>query len=75
MLSSTSWIHNIFHVFLLKLYHHKIDDKNAHEFMQISNLINNNKQWKMKEMVDKTKIKENNIWYQIKWIEWNKKYN
>ena len=43
-LSSTYQIHNIFHVFLLKLYHHKIDDKNAHEFMQVSNLINDDKQ-------------------------------
>ena len=39
-LSSTYQIHNVFYVFLLKLYHHKIDDKDAHEFMQVSNLIN-----------------------------------
>ena len=32
-LSSTYRIHNIFHIFLLKSYHHKADDKNAHEFM------------------------------------------
>ena len=43
-LSSTYRIHNIFHVSLLKLYHHKTDDKDAHEFMQISNLINNDEQ-------------------------------
>ena len=43
-LSSTYRIYNIFHVFLLKLYHHKINDKDAHEFMQILNLINNNEQ-------------------------------
>ena len=40
-LSLTYQIYNIFHIFLLKSYHHKIDDKNAHEFMQILNLINN----------------------------------
>ena len=43
-LLSTYQIHNVFHIFLLKLYYYKIDDKNVHEFMQILNLINNNKQ-------------------------------
>ena len=44
MLSSTYQIHNIFHVFLLKLYHHKVDDKDAHKFMQVLNLINDDEQ-------------------------------
>ena len=44
MLLSTYHIHNIFHIFLLKLYHYKIDDKNAHKFMQVLDLINDNKQ-------------------------------
>ena len=39
-LSSTYRIHNVFHVSLLKSYHHKVGDKNAHEFMQVSDLIN-----------------------------------
>ena len=43
-LSSTYHIHNVFHVFLLKSYHHKVDDKNAHEFMQVLNLINDDEQ-------------------------------
>ena len=29
--------------------------------MQILNLINDDEQWKVKKIVDKTKIKENNI--------------
>ena len=33
-------IHNVFYIFLLKLYYYKTDDKDAHEFMQILNLIN-----------------------------------
>ena len=32
-LLSTYRIYNVFHVFLLKLYHYKADDKDAHEFM------------------------------------------
>ena len=43
-LSSTYQIYNIFHVFLLKSYHHKVNDKNAHEFMQVLNLINDDEQ-------------------------------
>ena len=43
-LSSTYRIHNVFHVSLLKSYHHKTDDKDAHEFIQISNLINDDEQ-------------------------------
>ena len=43
-LSSIYRIYNIFHVFLLKSYYYKIDDKNAHEFMQVLNLINNDEQ-------------------------------
>ena len=43
-LPSTYRIHNVFHIFLLKSYHHKVDDKDAHEFMQASNLINDDEQ-------------------------------
>ena len=60
-LSSTYQIHNVFHIFLLKLYYYKVDDKNVHEFMQVLNLINNDEQWKVKKIVDKMKIRENNI--------------
>ena len=34
-------IHNVFYIFLLKSYHHRVDEKDAHEFIQISNLMNN----------------------------------
>ena len=43
-LSSTYCIHNVFHVFLLKSYYHKIDNKDVHEFMQASDLINDDEQ-------------------------------
>ena len=33
-------IHNIFHVSLLKFYHHRVDVTKAYEFMQVSKLIN-----------------------------------
>ena len=37
-------IHNTFHVSLLKDYHHKENDKHAKQLMQISKLINDEKQ-------------------------------
>ena len=37
-------IHNTFHVSLLKDYHHKKDDKHAKQLMQISELIDDEKQ-------------------------------
>ena len=36
-------VYNVFHIFLLKLYHCKVNDKNAHKFMQVLNLINDDK--------------------------------
>ena len=43
-LSNIYRIHNIFHVFLLKSYRHRVDDKKTKQMMQISNLINDEKQ-------------------------------
>ena len=43
--------------------------------MQVLNLINDDEQWEVKKIVDRTKIRENDIWYQIKWVEWDEKYN
>jgi len=34
-------IHNIFHVLLLKLYLHCVDDKQAKQMLQVSKLIDN----------------------------------
>ena len=60
-LSFTYWIHNVFYVFLLKSYHHRVDDKNAHEFMQTSNLMNDDELWKVKKIVDRIKIRRDDI--------------
>ena len=54
-------IHNIFHVSLLKSYHHKAGGKDAHEFMQVSDLIDDDEQWEVKEIVDKIKIRGDGI--------------
>ena len=67
-------IHNIFYVSLLKSYYHKVDEAKAHEFMQVSKLKNNQKMWKIEKIVDKTK-NEDEIWYQMKWANWDDEYN
>ena len=37
-------IHNIFHVFLLKKYYHRVDDQMTKQMMQTFDLINDKKQ-------------------------------
>ena len=37
-------IYNIFHIFLLESYDHKVDDANANAIMQMSKLIDNDEQ-------------------------------
>ena len=67
-------IHNIFHVSFLKVYHHKNGLQQADAFMQISKFINDEKMWKIKKIVDRAKSK-GHLWYKIKWMSWNEKYN
>ena len=54
-------IHNIFHVSLLKNYHHKESDKHAKQLMQISKLINDEKQWKIENFFDKIDKKKKHL--------------
>ena len=67
-------IHNIFHVFFLKFYYSRVDFEKTKIFMQVFELINDEKQWKIKEIFDKTKNK-NIYYYKMKWINWNDFYN
>ena len=67
-------INNVFHVSLLKNYYYKKNDKHAKQFMQISKLINDKKQWKIEKFFDKIDDRKN-IWYKIKWFNWNFEYN
>ena len=43
--------------------------------MQALNLMNDDELWKVEKIVDRIKIRENDIWYQIKWAEWDDEYN
>ena len=51
-------IYNTFHVLFLKLYLHRVDDAKTKTMMQISKLIDDTKQWKMKEIMNRTKSKK-----------------
>ena len=44
------------------------------QYMQVSKLINDTKQWKIKEIMNKIKSKKE-IWYKIKWLNWNHIYD
>ena len=59
---------------LLKKYHHQIDDKKTKTMFQISKFIDDNKQWKIEKIFDKKNDKKD-VWYKIKWTNWNSKYN
>ena len=70
MLLNIYCIHNTFHVLLLKLYLHRADDLKAEVIMQVSKLIDDTKQWKVKEIMNKIKSKKE-IWYKMKWLSWD----
>ena len=67
-------IHNIFHVSLLKFYHHRADFEKANAFMQVFELIDDEEQWEIEEILDKTKSK-GTYYYKIKWMSWGDSYN
>ena len=59
---------------LLKKYHHRVDDKKTKTMLQVSKLIDDNKQWKIEKILDKKSDKKD-VWYKVKWTNWNSKYN
>jgi hypothetical protein len=61
-------IHDVFHVFLLKLANEKDDETSFFIW------IKNEKQWKIEEIVDK-KVKKNRTSYLIKWLEYSHSNN
>ena len=51
-------IHNTFYVSFLKSYLHRVGDAKTKTMMQISKFIDDTKQWKMKEIMNKIKSKK-----------------
>ena len=51
-------IHNIFHKIFLKFYLHRADDLKAETMMQISKLVDDTEQWKVKKIMNKIKSKK-----------------
>ena len=43
--------------------------------MQVSDLMNDDELWKVEKIVNKIKIKRDDIWYQVKWAKWDDEYN
>ena len=68
------WIHNTFHVSLLKKYHHHVDAKKTKSILMTSEFIDDEKQWKIEKILDKKDDKKR-VWYKIKWTSWDSKYN
>ena len=73
-LSNIYRIHNTFHVSFLKLYLHRVNDAETKAIMQTLKFIDDTKQWKMKEIMNRIRSKKE-IWYKIKWLSWNHIYD
>ena len=57
-LSNIYHIHNIFHVSLLKIFLYRVDDSETKIIMQVSKLIDDIEQWKIKKIMNKIKSKK-----------------
>ena len=73
-LPSTYRIHNTFHVSLLEPYYHRAGAEGAETFMQAPELIDDEEQWEIEEILDKTKSK-GTYYYKVKWVGWGDPYN
>ena len=72
-LSIIYWIHNVFHVFYLKLYQCRWDNGSA-SVLQSLKLIDDTEKYEVEKIQDKKKTKEE-VWYKIKWKNWSAEYN
>ena len=57
-LSNIYRIHNIFHMLFLKSYLHRVDDSKTKVIMQVSKLINDIEQWKIKKIMNRIRSKK-----------------
>ena len=67
-------IHNTFHVLFLKSSLHRADDVKTKAMMQVLKFIDDMKQWKMKEIMNRIRNKKE-VWYKVKWLSWDHIYN
>jgi hypothetical protein len=66
-------IHDVFHVFYLKLYKRRKDDNIISEYFS-SELLDDDEVSEVKKILQK-KISKKIIYYLIKWKNWSEKYN
>ena len=65
------WLHDMFFIQLLEIYHHQDDNKSL---MTMSDLEDFQDEWEIKEVLDCWWIK-NTVHYLIKWATWSSEYN
>jgi hypothetical protein len=73
ILFSSYRIHDVFHVFYLKLYKRRKDDNIISEYFS-SELLDDDEVNEVKKILQR-KISKKIIYYLIKWKDWSEKYN
>ncbi len=66
-------VYFVFHVFLLKLYNHRLNDDSIFNYLALK-LIDNEQEWKIEKILQKRKRKKI-LYYKIQWKEYLIEYN
>ncbi len=66
-------IYSVFHVFLLKLYNHRLNDDSIFKYLAFK-LIDDEQEWKVEKILQKRKRKKI-LSYKIQWKEYFIEYN
>ncbi len=66
-------VHSVFHVFLLKLYNHRLNDDFILDYLVLE-LIDDEQEWKIEKILQKWKRKKI-LYYKIQWKEYFIEYN
>ncbi len=66
-------VHSVFHVFLLELYNHRLNDDSILDYLVLE-LIDDEQEWKIEKILQKQKRKKI-LYYKIQWKEYFIEYN
>ena len=71
-LSTSYWIHPVFHISLLKSYESRDGEMETHISESIT--VDEHKKYEIEKIFNKKNTK-GELWYKVKWLKWSQKYN